>query len=100
MGRFTHEVQKYGRSVVRRCVAGGLLSAALSAPAAAQGTAAQNAPPPVRRVTMEEAVRLAIARNQALQAQRLEIDAAKADETTAALKPNPSFSFDADGFTP
>ncbi len=95
MGRFTHGVHKHSRSVVRRCVAGGLLSAGLIAHAAAQGAAA-----PVRRVTMEQAVRLAIERNQALQAQRLEIDAARADETTAALKPNLSFSFEADGLTP
>ena len=56
--------------------------------------------PPITRVTMNEAVRLTIDRNQTLRAQRLTIDEARADETTAALKPNPGFSFGADGFTP
>lgn len=51
--------------------------------------------PPVSRLTMEEAVRLAVERNQDLRAQRLTIDMAKADETTAALRPNPNFSFGA-----
>jgi len=92
---FTHGAQKHARSVVGRCVAGILLSAGSTASAAAQGTA-----PPITRVTMEQAVRLAIDRNQALQVQRLEIDASKADETTAALKPNPNLSIGATGFTP
>jgi hypothetical protein len=45
-------------------------------------------------------VRLTIARNHALRAERLTIDEAKADETTAALKPNPGLSLATDGFTP
>jgi len=59
--------------------------------------AAQTTPPPIARLTMEEAVRLAVDRNQDLRAQRLTIDMAKADETTAALRPNINFSFDASG---
>ncbi len=47
------------------------------------------APPPAHTVSMDEAVRLALAHNRALRAERLNVDASKADEVTAALKPNP-----------
>jgi cobalt-zinc-cadmium efflux system outer membrane protein len=70
---------------------------ALAVPAAA---AAQTGSPPITRLSMDDAVRLALARNQAMQAQRLQVDASKADEITAALKPNINVSFSADGFTP
>ncbi len=46
----------------------------------------------VTRLTLEEAVRLALERNQSLRAQRLAIDQARANEITAALKPNPVFA--------
>jgi cobalt-zinc-cadmium efflux system outer membrane protein len=49
---------------------------------------------------MDDAVRLTIDRNQTLRGQRLAIDASIADQTTAALKPNPNLAFGADGFTP
>jgi cobalt-zinc-cadmium efflux system outer membrane protein len=52
------------------------------------------------RLTMDDAVRLAVARNQSLQAQRLTIEQARADETTADLKPNINVSFGLAGFTP
>jgi cobalt-zinc-cadmium efflux system outer membrane protein len=54
---------------------------------AAQGTAQA----PVK-LTVEDATRLALDHNQSLRAQRLAIDQAKANEITAALKPNPVFS--------
>jgi len=44
----------------------------------------------VTRVSMEDAVRLSLERNQTLRAQRLNINEAQADEITAGLKPNPS----------
>ena len=47
---------------------------------------------------MNDAVRLTLERNQTLRGQRLTIDESKADEMTAALKPNPGFSFGAEGF--
>jgi cobalt-zinc-cadmium efflux system outer membrane protein len=56
--------------------------------------------PPLPRVSMDDAVRLALARNQSLRAQRLTIEAARADEITAALKPNPGVAIGADGLTP
>jgi outer membrane protein, heavy metal efflux system len=62
-----------------------LVSATVSAQAAGGG----GQPPPASRVSMDDAVRLALARNHQLQAQRLNVDISKADEITAALKPNP-----------
>ncbi|MGE5243298.1 MAG: TolC family protein [Betaproteobacteria bacterium] len=47
------------------------------------------APPPARTISMDDAVRLALAHNPALRAQRLNVDLSKSDEVTAALKPNP-----------
>ena len=43
---------------------------------------------------MDDAIRIALEYNQALRAQRLNIDQSKAGEITAALKPNPTFSTD------
>jgi outer membrane protein, heavy metal efflux system len=72
-------------------VAAAVLCAGLAADAAAQG--------PVTHVTMGQAVQLTLDRNQTLRVQRLTVDLSKADETTAALKPNPGFSFDVDSLT-
>jgi cobalt-zinc-cadmium efflux system outer membrane protein len=47
---------------------------------------------PPRVISMEDAVRIALAYNQSLRAQRLNIDQNRAEEITAALKPNPTFS--------
>ncbi len=44
------------------------------------------------RLTLDDATRLALEHNQSLRAQRLAIDQAKANEITAALKPNPVFT--------
>lgn len=60
--------------------------------------AAQTAP--VTRLTLDDAVRMAVARNQALEAQRLAVQMSRADEVTAGLKPNLGFSFSAEGFRP
>ena len=75
----------------------GVLLVLLGAPTAAiaQVAGAGNPPPsspPLMSVSMDDAVRLALERNQTLRAQRLNIDESKADEITASLKPNPSFS--------
>ncbi len=59
------------------------------------GLAGAQAPQPVvppRAISMDDAVRIALAYNQSLRAQRLNIDQNKADEITAFLKPNPTFS--------
>ncbi|MEO8360261.1 MAG: TolC family protein [Vicinamibacteria bacterium] len=43
---------------------------------------------PVSRLSMADAVRLSLAYNHQMRAQRLNVDLSKADEVTAALKPN------------
>src|ERR1700722_18254947 len=48
-----------------------------------------NAP---KLISKDDAVKIALAYNQALRAQRLNIDQSKAQEVTALLKPNPTFS--------
>lgn len=44
------------------------------------------------QLSLDDAVRLALERNQSLRAQRLNIEQARANEITAALKPNPVFT--------
>jgi cobalt-zinc-cadmium efflux system outer membrane protein len=51
--------------------------------------AGQTLPAPASRISMADAVRLALERNHQLRAQRLNVDLSKADEISAALKPNP-----------
>jgi outer membrane protein TolC len=80
--------------VVGRSIAALVASTGLAAP----HVGAQGVTSPVTRVSMTDAVRLTLERNQTLRGQRLTIDESKADETTAALKPNLGFSFDAAGF--
>jgi len=53
---------------------------------------AQNPPNLPKSISKDDAVRIALAYNQALRAQRLNIDQSKAEEITALLKPNPTFS--------
>src|SRR5471032_1030881 len=77
-------------SSVRRCAGAMLLAIAAPALAAGQAApAAPPAPPALSRIAMVDAVRLAVERNHQLRAQRLNVDLSKADEITAALKPNP-----------
>ncbi len=58
----------------------------------AQVVPPQRSAPALSRLTLDDAIRLALEHNQSLRAQRLAIDQAKANEITAALKPNPVFS--------
>lgn len=76
-------------------------SLAAAAVAAAQTAPAPPASPPAQTsvLTMEQAVRLAVDRNQTLRAQRLTIDESKADEITANFRPQVTFSAEADGLT-
>jgi cobalt-zinc-cadmium efflux system outer membrane protein len=79
----------------------GILSAALVAASLQASLGAQapvQVPAPISRVSMADAVRLSLDRNHAIRALRLTIDEAKADEITAALKPNFNVSFGAEGF--
>jgi outer membrane protein, heavy metal efflux system len=56
----------------------------------------QTADAPAKLISKDDAVRIALAYNQSLRANRLNIDQSKANEVTAGLKPNPSMSLGAD----
>jgi outer membrane protein, heavy metal efflux system len=49
-------------------------------------------------LSLEDAIRLALQQNQALRAQRMDVDQSKANEITASLKPNPNLSITAEDF--
>jgi len=66
-------------------------------PDVARAQAPALAPSAVSRLSIDDAVRLALERNQTLRATRLQIDESKADEMTAGLKPNLNLSFSASG---
>jgi outer membrane protein, heavy metal efflux system len=79
-------------STVGRLIGVALLSLAAPAAASAQAPGSSQAPPsspPAARLGMADAVRLALLHNHQLLANRLNVDISKADEITAALKPNP-----------
>ncbi len=67
----------------------GALVVSLAVPAAAAAQTPATPPAPATRIAMADAVRLALEHNHQLRAQRLNVDLSKADEITAALKPNP-----------
>lgn len=80
-------------STVGRLVGAALLSIGAPVAARAQAPGAPAAQPPAAlHLSMAEAVRLALAHNHQLLANRLNVDISKADEITAALKPNPVFT--------
>jgi cobalt-zinc-cadmium efflux system outer membrane protein len=56
------------------------------------GAQVPQATSPPSKISMDDAVRIALAYNQSLRAQRLNIDQNQAQEITAALKPNPTFT--------
>src|SRR5579863_6172897 len=58
-------------------------------PAMPQGT-------PAKLISKDDAVRIALAYNQSLRANRLNVDQSKANEITAGLKPNPTLSLGVD----
>ena len=73
-----------------RFVRAALTACVLLVPAAAAtAQPAQGAALPAARVSMDDAVRLALEHNHLLRVQRLNFDISKADEVTAGLKPNP-----------
>lgn len=67
-----------------------VLAALVAVTAARAQTPTAPAPPPP--ITMEDAVRIALAYNQSLRAQRLNVNQSKAEEITAGLKPNPTLT--------
>lgn len=56
----------------------------------------QTADAPAKLISKDDAVRIALAYNQSLRANRLNVDQSKANEITASLKPNPTISLGAD----
>ena len=55
-------------------------------------------PGPLPRVTMAQALDLAVQRNQAMRARRLDVDQSRADEVTSGLRPNLVFTSLNQGF--
>ena len=58
-----------------------------------QTVAAQQSPPSVR-IDLEQAIQMAVAHNHSLKAARTQIQQSEAEEITAALRPNPVFTYD------
>src|SRR2546428_14057105 len=50
----------------------------------------------LRRLTLDEAIAVATRENPTLRAKTLEVQATRANEITAALRPNPAVSYSAD----
>ena len=70
----------------------GLVALLVAVSASASAQTGAPLPVPMARVSMADAVRLALERNHQLQGQRLNVEASRADEITANLKPNPVFT--------
>jgi cobalt-zinc-cadmium efflux system outer membrane protein len=62
------------------------------------GHAEAQPPAPYRRLTVDDAIRLAMAQNPALRAKESELRVVQANEITAALRPNPVTSYSAEQF--
>ena len=58
-----------------------------------QTAGAQQSPPSVR-IDLEQAIQMAVAHNHALKAARTQIPQSQAEEITAAIHPNPVFTYD------
>jgi outer membrane protein, heavy metal efflux system len=61
--------------------------------------AAAQQPPPVSKIDLDQAIKLALAHNHALKAAQTQIQQSQAEEITAAIRPNPVFTYD-DLFVP
>jgi cobalt-zinc-cadmium efflux system outer membrane protein len=83
----------------RPILAPGVIALAVTLAASVHAQTPTSPPAPNLKLTLEDAVRLALEHNETLRALRLTIDESKADEVTADLKPNPTLSLGADGFT-
>ena len=67
-------------------------------PVSAPAVAPSPAPTAPTRISMDEAIRLALQHNHALQATRTTILQNQAEEVTANLRPNPTLSWDSQFF--
>jgi len=74
----------------------GVLSAAIFLLSWAAGNISARAQqgPPLGRIDLEQAIQLAIKHNHALKAAENTIQQSEAEETTAAIRPNPVFTYD------
>jgi len=81
--------QEWARSRLRLASGALLLSFVLGCPILA---APQSAAPV--RVDLEQAIQMAVVHNHALKAARTEIQQSQAEEVTAAIRPNPVFTYD------
>lgn len=70
-----------------------LILLSLAIPSGLLGQTTPGTPPrPSQFISIDDAINLALQHNQNLRAQQLNIDQSKADEITAALKPNPTYT--------
>jgi len=81
--------QKWARSRLWLAANALLLSFVLGCPI----LAAQQSAQPVR-IDLEQAIQMAVVHNHALKAARTEIQQSQAEEVTAAIRPNPVFTYD------
>src|SRR5262249_16509332 len=88
-----HIAQPRGTYMVRMLA----VTCCLALVSAASPSAAQT-PPPITKLTLEEAVSLARATNPTIRAKEYEVQAVGANEVTAALRPNPTATFLAEQF--
>src|SRR5580765_8813197 len=91
-----HSLHLAGAGVRRAlavALAAGVFSIAAGAQALPQLPPAAAASAPVR-VTLDQAIQLALQHNHALAAQRTTIQQSQAQETTANLRPNPTLAWD------
>jgi len=58
------------------------------------GTVAAQQSPPSVRIDLDQAIQMAVVHNHALKAARTEIPESQAQEITAAMRPNPVFTYD------
>jgi len=86
-----HLCSKTGRPRVLILVAAVVL--VLSGVWAGAGYCQQPAPPPSVRIDLQQAIKLALDHNHALLAARTQVAQSKADEVTASLRPNPTFTW-------
>src|SRR6267378_5415407 len=99
-GRWTcgpRQARRGGSAVARRV----LMRVAVAAVGCLSGVLAFSqavAQEPLARVSLEEALQLALRQNPTLRAQQFALESTKAGQATAALRPNPTMNFLAEQF--
>ena len=85
----TAPVNVHTKSRLRACFLTAAISVLIVSSAVAQTAS---------RITLDQAIELALKNNPALQAARTQIDQSRAQEITADLRPNPLLSWDASSY--